>query len=43
MAEAGGSASIQVEGAFVDYPIYERARQKLKLYDALASTGADAR
>lgn len=42
-AEADGSASIQVEGAFVDYPIYERARQKLKLYEALASTGADAR
>jgi len=42
-AEADGTASIQVDGAFVDYPIYERARQKLKLYEALASTGADAR
>lgn len=42
-AEADGTASIQVDGAFVDYPIYDRARQKLKLYEALASTGADAR
>jgi citrate lyase subunit beta / citryl-CoA lyase len=34
-AEAGGSASIQVDGRFVDYPIYERAREKLRLYQAL--------
>ena len=27
----GGSASIQVDGRFVDYPIYERAKQKLRL------------
>ena len=30
-SEAAGSASIQVDGRFVDYPIYERARQKLRL------------
>jgi len=30
-AEAAGSASIQVDGRFVDYPIYERAKQKLRL------------
>ena len=34
-AEAGGSASIQVDGRFVDYPIYARAKEKLRLYDAL--------
>jgi citrate lyase subunit beta/citryl-CoA lyase len=34
-AEASGSASIQVDGRFVDYPIYARAREKLRLYRAL--------
>src|SRR5712691_10004028 len=34
-AEAAGSASIQVDGRFVDYPIYERAKEKLRLYRAL--------
>ena len=34
-AEAAGSASIQVDGRFVDYPIYARAREKLRLYRAL--------
>jgi citrate lyase subunit beta/citryl-CoA lyase len=33
-AEAAGSASIQVDGRFVDYPLYDRAKQKLRLYDA---------
>jgi citrate lyase subunit beta/citryl-CoA lyase len=33
-AEAAGSASIQVDGRFVDYPLYHRARQKLLLYEA---------
>jgi citrate lyase subunit beta/citryl-CoA lyase len=28
-AEAAGSASIQVDGIFVDYPVYRRARRKL--------------
>jgi citrate lyase subunit beta/citryl-CoA lyase len=30
-AESAGSASIQVGGRFVDYPIYEHARRKLRL------------
>lgn len=34
-AEAAGSASIQVDGRFVDYPIYARAKEKLRLYRAL--------
>lgn len=34
-AEAAGSASIQVDSRFVDYPIYERAKQKLRLYEVL--------
>jgi citrate lyase subunit beta/citryl-CoA lyase len=34
-AEAAGSASIQVEGRFVDYPIYARAKEQLRLYRAL--------
>lgn len=33
-AEASGLASIQVDGRFVDYPFYERARHKLALYEA---------
>ena len=33
-AEGSGSASIQVDGQFVDYPIYDRARQKLRLHRA---------
>lgn len=33
-AEAAGSASIQVDGVFVDYPIYRRALHKLRLYEA---------
>lgn len=34
-AEAVGLASIQVGGRFVDYPIYHRAKRKLRNYDAL--------
>lgn len=34
-AVAGGIASIQVDGRFVDYPLYHRAKHKLKLYEAL--------
>ena len=42
-AEAAGSASIQVDGRFVDYPIYERAKEKLRLYRALLDqTGSTA-
>jgi citrate lyase subunit beta/citryl-CoA lyase len=38
-AEAGGLASIQVAGRFVDYPIYHRAKKKLRLYRALKEQG----
>jgi citrate lyase subunit beta/citryl-CoA lyase len=34
-AEAAGSASIQVDGYFVDYPIYEKARRILALMAAI--------
>jgi citrate lyase subunit beta/citryl-CoA lyase len=34
-AEGEGSASIQVDGRFIDYPIYARAKEKLRLYRAL--------
>jgi citrate lyase subunit beta/citryl-CoA lyase len=34
-ALAEGVASIQVDGRFVDYPLYERAKRKLRLYEAL--------
>ena len=33
-AEAAGSAAIQVDGKFVDYPIYRRALYKLRLHAA---------
>jgi citrate lyase subunit beta/citryl-CoA lyase len=36
LAEAGGSASIQVDGGFVDYPIYRRAQRKRALHDDAA-------
>lgn len=39
-AEAAGSASIQVDGRFVDYPIYARAKEKLRLYRALLDEAA---
>jgi citrate lyase subunit beta/citryl-CoA lyase len=38
-AEAAGSASIQVEGYFVDYPIVEKARRTLALTAAIAEAG----
>lgn len=37
-AEAEGSASIQVEGYFVDYPIVEKARRTLALAEAIRQT-----
>jgi citrate lyase subunit beta/citryl-CoA lyase len=37
-ARAAGSAAIQVDGRFVDEPVYQRARQKLRLHAALAAT-----
>jgi len=38
-AEAEGSASIQVEGYFVDYPIVEKARRTLALMAAIEAAG----
>ncbi len=35
-AEAAGSASIQVDGYFIDYPIVEKARRTLALAEAIA-------
>jgi citrate lyase subunit beta/citryl-CoA lyase len=32
-AEAAGSASIQVEGRFVDYPIYRKSLHKIRLHE----------
>jgi citrate lyase subunit beta / citryl-CoA lyase len=37
-AEAGGSASIRVAGRFVDYPVYEQARAKLRRHEAYVGT-----
>jgi citrate lyase subunit beta/citryl-CoA lyase len=39
-AEAAGLASIQVDGRFIDYPLYHRARHRLQLHDALAARSA---
>ena len=38
-AEAAGSASIQVEGHFVDYPIVEKAERIVALAEAVAGSG----
>lgn len=37
-AEASGLASIQVDGRFVDYPLYYRARRRLQLHEALVAS-----
>jgi len=37
-AEAAGTASIRVEGRFVDYPVYEQARAKLRRHEAYLRT-----
>ena len=34
-AEASGSASIQVEGYFIDYPIVEKAQRTLDVAEAI--------
>jgi citrate lyase subunit beta/citryl-CoA lyase len=39
-AESSGLASIQVDGRFIDYPLYYRARHKLSLYDACTKEAA---
>ena len=36
-AEAAGLASIQVDGRFVDYPLYHRARHRLRLHETIAA------
>ena len=38
-AEAAGSASIQVDGYFVDYPIVEKARRVLEISERIRATG----
>ena len=38
-AEAAGSASIQVDGYFIDYPIVEQARRVLAIAEAVAGRG----
>jgi citrate lyase subunit beta/citryl-CoA lyase len=37
-AEAAGSASIQLDGYFIDYPIVEKARRVVALADAVAAS-----
>jgi citrate lyase subunit beta/citryl-CoA lyase len=37
-AEASGLASIQVDGRFIDYPLYHRARRRLQLHEALVAS-----
>ncbi len=39
-AEASGSASIQVDGYFIDYPIVEQARRTLQIAGAIRTRGA---
>ena len=39
-AEAKGSASIQVDGYFVDYPIVENARRTLRIAESIRNRGA---
>ena len=39
-AEAGGSASIQVDGYFIDYPIVEKARRTLRIAESIRRRGA---
>jgi citrate lyase subunit beta/citryl-CoA lyase len=36
MAEADGTAAIQVEGKFIDYPVVERCRRILKISKLLS-------
>ena len=41
-AEAAGSASIQVDGYFIDYPIYEKAERVLRIAEAVRQRDAQA-
>lgn len=38
-AESGGAASIRVDGRFVDYPVYELARAKLRRHEGYRGRG----
>ena len=38
-AEAKGSASIQVDGYFIDYPIVENARRTLRIAESIRNRG----
>ena len=39
-AEASGSASIQVDGYFIDYPIVEKARRTLRIAESIRNSAA---
>ena len=39
-AERSGVAAVQVDGKFVDYPVYQLARRRLHSYESLVTTGA---
>ena len=39
-AESSGSASIQVDGYFIDYPIVEQARRTLRIAESIRNRGA---
>ena len=41
-AEARGSASIQVDGYFIDYPIVEKARRTLQIAESVRKRGSSA-
>jgi citrate lyase subunit beta/citryl-CoA lyase len=40
-AEAEGSASIQLDGRFIDYPIVEKARRSLELMARIEAAGGE--
>ena len=42
-AEASGSASIQVDGYFIDYPIVEKARRTLRIAESIRDRGGHSR
>ena len=42
-AEASGSASIQVDGYFIDYPIVEKARRTLRIAESIRERGGRPR
>ncbi len=42
-AEAAGSASIRIDGTFVDYPVYRRALHKVRLHESAARQSRESR